>query len=98
MDATPISELRKPSEFLRRHRRELPLKTYAALRYHLDRRHQNGLVTSGAVIESPLGLLISPAAFERWIFGLSPGVARGTHSRIAFFAAPVGQRHGSLLS
>jgi hypothetical protein len=72
MASTPISELRKPSEFLRTHRRELPLKTYAALRYHLDRRHENGLVASGAVIESRVGLLIAPAQFERWLLSPRP--------------------------
>jgi hypothetical protein len=69
MNGTEISELRKPSEFLRTHRRELPLKTYAALRYHLDRRRSNGLLACGAVIESPLGLLIYPPQFEQWILG-----------------------------
>jgi hypothetical protein len=69
MPGTTVSELRKPTEFLRIHRREIPLKTISALRYHLDRRHENGLVEIGAVIESPLGLLISPRQFEAWILG-----------------------------
>jgi hypothetical protein len=76
MNGTEISELRKPTEFLRMHRRELPLKTIAALRYHLDRRRENGLLACGAVIESPLGLLIYPPQFEKWILGERAGDAR----------------------
>ena len=73
MTPIPIAELRKPGDFLREHRRELPLKTYSALRYHLDRRHENGLIECGAVIESPLGVLIWPTGFANWILGKHHG-------------------------
>ena len=62
-----LSELTKPGEF-QRHNRQL-FRTYSALRYHLDRRHTNGLIEAEAVIESPLGLLINPTKFHGWLLG-----------------------------
>jgi hypothetical protein len=67
---TPL--LRKPSDFWQTHGRELPIRSYVAFRRHLDRRRENGLVQSGAVVESPIGLLIQPAQFERWLLTPRP--------------------------
>jgi hypothetical protein len=55
------AELIKPRDFWLEHRAELPLRTYSAFRYYLQKRHENGLVSSGAVVESPFGLLIRPS-------------------------------------
>jgi hypothetical protein len=66
---THTSVLRKPGEYWQTHGRELPIRSYPAFRYHLTKRHKNGLVESGAVVESPIGLMIVPAQFERWLLG-----------------------------
>ena len=60
-----VNDLMKPGEFQRANNRLF--RTYSALRYHLDRRGDNGLLDCGAVVESPLGLLIDPAKFECWL-------------------------------
>jgi hypothetical protein len=54
-----------PQDFQRNHR-DL-FRTYTSLRYHLDRRHQNGLLQSGAVVETRLGLRIVPDKFPDWL-------------------------------
>jgi hypothetical protein len=69
METSKSPVLRKPGDFWHTHRRELPIRSYGALRYHLERRRENGLVQSGAVIESPIGLLIAPERFEQWLLG-----------------------------
>lgn len=63
-----LPHLVKPSEFQRRNCDWF--RTYGALRYHLDRRHENGLVECGAVVETSLGLRIDPERFPAWL--LSP--------------------------
>jgi hypothetical protein len=66
------AELVKPRDFWLDHRDEIPLRTFSALRYHLEKRHQNGLISSGAVVESPFGLLIRPTRFlGDWLHGRS---------------------------
>lgn len=56
-----------PSDFQRRNRDWF--RTYANLRYHLDRRQTNGLLSSGAVVETRLGLRIDPEKFPAWLLG-----------------------------
>jgi hypothetical protein len=64
------AELVRPRDFWREHGDELPIRTYSAFRYYLGRRHVNGLVSSGAVVESPFGLLIRPNRFlGDWLNG-----------------------------
>jgi hypothetical protein len=43
--------------------------TEAALRYHVTRRNRNGLLTSGAVRETPLGLRVNPPRIRQWALG-----------------------------
>ncbi len=38
-----------------------------SFRKKLERRHSNGLIASGAVIESALGLLVDPLRFSSWL-------------------------------
>jgi len=66
-----LSRLRKPSDFQREHTDVF--RTYAALRYHLDRRDCNGLLASGAVVETALGLRIDEERFPVWFLGSSVG-------------------------
>jgi hypothetical protein len=66
---TNVNDLIKPGAYHRRTRRVF--KTYSALRYYLDHRAENGLLEAGAVIESPLGLLIDPERFDSWVLGRS---------------------------
>jgi hypothetical protein len=61
--------LRKPSEFQREHT-DL-FRTYSALRYYLDRRHENGLLATGAVVETALGLRVDEQRFPVWLMGSS---------------------------
>ena len=62
-----LTNLMRPKEFQRRNREFF--NTYSALRYYLDRRHENGLIESGAVIETPLGLRIDIERFPAWLLG-----------------------------
>jgi hypothetical protein len=65
-----VAELLKPRDFWLEHGTELPLRTYSAFRYYLQKRHTNGLVSSGAVVESPFGLLIRPSRLlGEWLNG-----------------------------
>jgi len=59
--------LMRPSAFQRRCPEQF--RSLAALRYHLTRRRANGLVESGAVVETPIGLRINPERFEQWMLG-----------------------------
>jgi hypothetical protein len=68
-----LNELQKPGEFHKRNPRVF--RTYSALRKYLDKRHENGLITSGAVIETPLGLRIDAAKFEAWMLGRTESAA-----------------------
>lgn len=69
MQAKP-AELLRPRDFWLEHSEELPLRTFSAFRYHLEKRHENGLVSSGAVVESPFGLLIRPSRLlGDWLHG-----------------------------
>ena len=66
--ATPaanVKRLCKAPSFYRRH--ENLFASYAAYRKYLDRRHRNGLITSGAVVETPLGLMVDPLSFRAWL-------------------------------
>jgi hypothetical protein len=74
-DINSPPELRKPLDFWRANRRRLPFNTFSAFKYHLERRHRNGLVESGAVVESPLGNLINPARFDKWLLGETKAAA-----------------------
>jgi hypothetical protein len=66
------AELLKPRDFWLEHSAELPLRTYSAFRYHLEKRHENGLISSGSVVESPFGLLIRPSRLlGDWLNGNS---------------------------
>jgi hypothetical protein len=57
----------KPAKYQRANR---PLfRTYGALRWHLNNRRSNGLVACGAVVESPLGLLIDESKMPQWLMG-----------------------------
>ena len=59
--------LMRPSAYQRRRAEEF--RTYSALRHYLTNRHSNGLVESGAVVETPLGLRINPERMDRWLGG-----------------------------
>jgi hypothetical protein len=60
----------KPTDFWEQHRAQLPFKTYSAIKYHLAKRRHNGLLESGAVVESPIGTLINPDRFiGQWLCG-----------------------------
>lgn len=61
--------LMRPRDFQRRCAEEF--RTLRALRYHLTRRHANGLIAAGAVVETPIGLRIDPERFRVWMFGKS---------------------------
>lgn len=65
--------LMRPREFQRRCAEEF--RTLRALRYHITRRHANGLVASGAVVETPIGLRIDPERFEIWMRGRGEAAA-----------------------
>ena len=67
-----VSTLRRPADFWAGHAEQLPLRTYSALRYHLRGRQRNGLISTGAVVESPIGLLIDPERFGHWLLGGGP--------------------------
>lgn len=62
MDA---ANLMKPREFQRRHRDWF--RTESALLYHLRKRDENGMVASGLVLETPIGLRIDPEKFPDWL-------------------------------
>jgi hypothetical protein len=62
-----LPNLMRPREFQRRY--PDVFNTYAALRYHLDHRRENGLVESGAVVETALGLRIDGERFPVWFLG-----------------------------
>jgi hypothetical protein len=62
-----LPNLMRPREFQRRNP-DL-FNTYSAMRYYLDRRHENGLVESGAVVETALGLRINEERFPVWFLG-----------------------------
>jgi hypothetical protein len=47
------------------------LGTRDAFRKRLERRHENGLVASGAVVETSLGVMVDPPRFWDWL--LNPG-------------------------
>ena len=66
-----LHNLMRPREFQRRN--PDVFNTYSALRYHLDRRYSNGLIDSGAVIETKLGMRIDPQRFESWCVGKPTG-------------------------
>jgi predicted alpha/beta hydrolase len=62
-----VKRLCKAPSFYRRH--ENLFASYAAYRKYLERRHRNGLLTSGAVVETPLGLMVDPSNFQAWLLG-----------------------------
>lgn len=50
-------------------RQEYPtlFRTDASIRWHIHRRNQNGLVASGAVVETALGIRIDAERFLDWL-------------------------------
>jgi hypothetical protein len=71
METDPMLQaLMRPRDFQRRN--PDVFNTYSALRYHLDKRHHNGLVQSGAVVETALGLRINTERFPAWFMGKGP--------------------------
>lgn len=61
------AHLVRPARYQRENRHLF--RTYAALRWHLDRRHINGMLACGACIESPLGLLLNEEKMPAWLMG-----------------------------
>jgi hypothetical protein len=70
-----LSSLRRPGKFWETHGGELPIASYGAFRHYLWRRHANGLVASGAVVETRVGLLIHPKRFQSWVLTPRSGSA-----------------------
>jgi hypothetical protein len=62
--AAALETLMRPSDFRRAHRSLF--NTDSALWKHLGRRRENGLLESGAVVETALGLRIDPERFRTW--------------------------------
>lgn len=62
-----LPKLIKPQEFQRDNSVHFP--TLSALRFHITHRRENGMLESGAVVESPLGLRIDPERFPEWLMG-----------------------------
>lgn len=62
-----IPKLERPREFQRRHADLFP--SISSLRYHLDKRHENGMLEAGVVLETALGLRIDPERFPAWLLG-----------------------------
>jgi hypothetical protein len=60
-----LPTLVRPLDFQRRNRDIF--RTYSAFRYYLDHRHENGLVASGAIIETAVGLRVVPEKFPGWL-------------------------------
>ena len=67
--ATKRRKLSRPSRYQANNRQLF--RTAAALRKHLDRRRDNGLLEYGAVVESRLGLLIDEERFATWLISKS---------------------------
>lgn len=65
-----LDHLTKPADFQKRNTKIF--RTLTALRRYLDRRAVNGLIETGAVVESPLGLLIDEAKFAEWLHSGTP--------------------------
>ncbi len=63
--ATRLRRLRKARAYYQEHRHLLGSPD--AWRKRLERRHTNGLLTSGAVVETSLGLMIDPPRFRMWL-------------------------------
>jgi hypothetical protein len=61
-----LARLKRPADFQRTYPNIF--RTDSALRYHLSRRHTNGLLAAGAVVETRLGLRIDPPALIDWVF------------------------------
>ena len=64
-----LPTLVRPSDFQRSCAEQF--RTIEALRYHLTRRRRNGLLESGAVVETPIGMRINPERFQAWMLGKS---------------------------
>ena len=72
MSAKP-TELVRPRQFWSEYHEQLPLRTYSSFKYHLQRRNENGLIASGAVVESPSGCFIRPGRLlGDWLNGRAP--------------------------
>jgi hypothetical protein len=70
MEVSKPPTLLKPGAFWQLHNKRLPFRTYSAIKYHLERRHRNGLIESGAVVDSPIGTLVNPDIFlGEWLQG-----------------------------
>lgn len=70
-----FAHLQKPKQFWETHHKGLPWNTFSGFKYHLERRHRNGLAECGAVIDSPIGQLIDPPRLLRWLRGDSQRAA-----------------------
>ena len=80
-----VKRLCKAPSFYRRH--ENLFASYAAYRKYLERRHRNGLVAAGAVVETPLGLMIDPPNFCAWLLGSQPRPAQAPPAETQLTAA-----------
>ena len=60
-----LRRLRRARTFYEQHAHLFP--SYGAFRKQLARRRSNGLLASGVVVESELGLLIDARQFESWL-------------------------------
>jgi len=74
MTDTPLADSRPPRlsrlrkafpDFYQEHRNLLG--TRDAFRKRLERRYKNGLVASGAVVETSLGVMVDPPRFWDWL-------------------------------
>jgi hypothetical protein len=64
-DTPDITLLRKPRRFFDQNQNLFASRD--AFRKQLERRHFNGLTTSGAVVETAMGLMIDPSRFISWL-------------------------------
>lgn len=60
-------------EFQRMNQRLFP--TEVSLRHYVKQRRTNGLLKSGAVLETRIGIFIDPIAFLDWLFDRSESKA-----------------------
>lgn len=60
-----LKNLQRPRVFYDEHRNLFT--SYKAFRYRLEARASNGLIKSGAVVDTPFGPLIDPEAFRQFL-------------------------------
>ena len=62
------------TEFSKRHSQHV--KSEAALRWHVSRRRDNGMLTAGAIVETATGALrIHEPSYFAWWFGTAASAA-----------------------